>query len=89
MNGRAFLAPAAACPGPAVPALARPAQGSPPDPPEGNPLVIESFAVVALTSAARHHVTPVTNAVGWMILVAIIGLAFLILAELIKLAARL
>jgi hypothetical protein len=83
MNGRAFLAPAAACPGPAAPVLARPAQGSPPDPPGGSPLVIESFAGVALTVAARHpHVTP---AAGWVVLI----LLAILVALLANLAIRL
>ena len=57
-----------------------PALGSPPDPPEGSPLVTESFTIVALTAAARHHVAPATNTAGWLILafLAVLAVAFIV-----------
>lgn len=41
---------------------------APPDPPEGSPLVIKSFAGVALAVAARHHAGPS----AWWLLLALL-----------------
>jgi hypothetical protein len=85
MNGRSLLAPAAARPGPVAPVPARPVPGSPPDPPEGNPLVITSFAGVALTAAARHHAAPATNTAGWVLLAALAVIAVALIVRQVRL----